>query len=204
MNWKDVAGLVSKIAPVLGGALLGPGGAAAGKLLSEVLGVESSPDKVLEALKSDPAAIVKIRELESNERIRLQELSVQADTVELQEEGKQLQAVNETMRAELAGSAGEAWYQKAWRPACGFAVATGSWISVITCCGIVFYMLRRGGLDQLPAALSIISQFASSISIILGIPGAAVGIAAWHRGKRQRVEAGEQPSPLISFGSRKP
>ncbi len=60
MTWKDVGQLVAKVAPALGGILLGPGGAAAGQLLSSALGVDSSPDKVIDALKNDPAAIVKV------------------------------------------------------------------------------------------------------------------------------------------------
>ncbi len=203
MTWKDVGQIVAKAAPALGGILAGPGGAAAGEILAKAFGVESAPDKVIDALKSDPAAIVKLRELESNERVRLEEIRTQADTAGIQEETKQLAAVNETMRAEISNSAGEAWYQKAWRPACGFAVASGSWIAAIISCYIFYSVIKLGGLTQIPTALSVISQFANSVATILAIPGAAVGISAWHRGKRQRVEAGEQSTPFISFTSRK-
>jgi hypothetical protein len=185
MTWKDVAGLVSKVAPALGGALLGPGGAAAGELLSKVLGVESSPDNVLDALKSDPAAIVKLRELESNERIRIQELSVQAETVELQESSKQLQAVNETMRAEAAST--NKW-ASLWRPFWGFVSAIAFAVFVVFVCILAYKAILRGDAN----AIAMLPGFIFSMTGLFAIPGSILGVASWHRGKMQRIGAGEK------------
>lgn len=76
----------------------------------------------------------------------------------------------------------ETWYEKAWRPACGFAVAIGSVIGVV---GITY--LGYKGISN-PAALNIIPSLSSSLVLLLGVPGAATGIAAWHKGVQQ-VEA---------------
>lgn len=74
MDWKDVAGTVAKAAPVLGAVLGGPVGAvatAAGGLLASVLGVESDPGTVAQAITADPEAMVKLRQIEADERGRL-------------------------------------------------------------------------------------------------------------------------------------
>lgn len=97
----------------------------------------------------------------------------------------QLQAVNATMQEELKNSSTESWYQKAWRPANGFCVALGSFLGVVTTCWL-FYLALLG---SHPEAIAAIPQLASSIAMILAVPGAAVGIAAWHRGMLQRESA---------------
>ncbi len=185
MTWQDVGQFVAKAAPALGGILAGPGGAAAGELLAMAFGVESAPDKVIDALKSDPSAIMKLRELESNERVRLEEIRIQADTAGIQ-------AVNETMRAEISSAPGQAWYQKAWRPANGFAVAIGSVLSIVFVCYLFYKALTSSILGvNVIAVINTLPAFAAAIAAILAIPGAAVGIAAWHRGKLQRIQEGE-------------
>jgi len=75
MGWADVGKAVAKVAPVLGAVLGGPVGAvagAAGALLSSVLGVDSDPEAVTKAL-ADPETLVKLKQIESDERQRLLE-----------------------------------------------------------------------------------------------------------------------------------
>lgn len=82
MTWKDVGRMAAQTAPVLAGALGGPAGAvasAAGALLASFLGEEPEPDAVARALR-DPAAIVRLKELEAEQRSRL--LEWQAKQVE--------------------------------------------------------------------------------------------------------------------------
>ena len=72
--WQDVGEAGAKAAPVLGGVLGGPVGAAvgaAGSLLGSLFGVEGTPDAVMQALRKDPDALVKIKELEVQERANL-------------------------------------------------------------------------------------------------------------------------------------
>lgn len=73
MDWRDIAGTVAKVAPVLGSVLGGPAGAiagAAGTLISSCLGVEPSPEAVSSAIQ-DPETLLKLREIEAQERGRL-------------------------------------------------------------------------------------------------------------------------------------
>lgn len=74
MNWKDLGKQVASAAPVLGAALGGPVGGAAGALIASVFGVENTPDAVEKAIKADPESALKLRELEQRHIERLTEL----------------------------------------------------------------------------------------------------------------------------------
>lgn len=74
MNWKDIGKQVASAAPVLGAALGGPVGGAAGALIASVFGVENTPDAVEKAIKADPESALKLRELEQRHIERLTEL----------------------------------------------------------------------------------------------------------------------------------
>lgn len=85
MDWKDVGNIVSKAAPILGAILGGPVGAAAGGALSlaaSALGVDATPEAVMQAVKDDPDALIRLRELEVQERATL----LQWQTAQIQAE----------------------------------------------------------------------------------------------------------------------
>ena len=91
MDWSKVIGLVKKAAPTLGTALGGPVGGAAGavvggvaSLIGSAFGVESdSPEAVYDALKSDPDAFVKLRQIEAENKQFLAELVLRHDQMYL-------------------------------------------------------------------------------------------------------------------------
>jgi len=93
----------------------------------------------------------------------------------------QIAAINATIVAELQNSDKEAWYQKAWRPFLGFCVGIGS-LSGVTG---VSYLAYQAIFENNPAALNTVPALAMAIATILAIPGAGVGITAWHRGVAQ-------------------
>lgn len=70
MNWDNVKEFLGGAAPVVGTLLGGPAGGAVGGLIAKALGVKDEPDAVLEALKSNPDAIIKIKELEYSKEIK--------------------------------------------------------------------------------------------------------------------------------------
>jgi hypothetical protein len=82
MNWNSIKETVGKVAPLAGTLLGGPAGAAVGGLISSALGVENSPDAVAAAL-NDPDAVVKLKELESNERQHLLQMQLATLQAEL-------------------------------------------------------------------------------------------------------------------------
>lgn len=72
MKWSDIAGMVGKVAPLLGMVVGGPAGAGFGKMVANALGVDNTPDAVAEAIRSDPDAALKLKkfELENEADIR--------------------------------------------------------------------------------------------------------------------------------------
>ena len=77
MDWKGVGNAVIKAgAPLLGGALFGPAGSVIASIISGKFGMspESTPDQVLTAIKGDPDAALKLRQIETTHVERLQEL----------------------------------------------------------------------------------------------------------------------------------
>ncbi len=77
MDWKSVSNAAISVgAPLLGGALFGPAGAAVGSIIASKFGVplDSTPDQVLAAINGDPDAALKLREIETTHVERLQEL----------------------------------------------------------------------------------------------------------------------------------
>ena len=90
MDWKGVGNAVIKAgAPLLGGALFGPAGAVVGSIIAAQFGVspDATPDQVMTAIKGDPDAALKLREIEithverlqalENERLRIETADVQ-------------------------------------------------------------------------------------------------------------------------------
>lgn len=87
MDWQDIAGTVARAAPVLGAVLGGPVGAvatAAGGLLASVLGVEAQPSAVAQAITADPEAMLKLRQIEADERARLLDWQTEQVRAELE------------------------------------------------------------------------------------------------------------------------
>lgn len=80
MNWSDLKGVIGKAAPVVGTLLGGPAGMAVGGLVAAALGTDNTPDAVSAALIGNPDALVKIRELETNSKVQLQQLAVTAES----------------------------------------------------------------------------------------------------------------------------
>ncbi len=185
---------LSAIAPWLVTALtsgpVGVAGLAATKLAGALGLTDSSIDSVKTALDSTSGVTAAewsaIVAAENEFKLAAQKLGYEHEEALCAQDIEQLKLVNETIRTELVNSATEAWYQKSWRPACGYAVAIGSLLGVVFS-GILAFMAVFG---NKPEALQVIPALASAFALILGVPGAAVGIAAWHRGMMQRNAAG--------------
>ena len=68
MEWSEIGRKVADAAPLLGVALGGPAGAAIGALVASTLGTAGNPAEVLKKLQADPAAMIRMQELEQQER----------------------------------------------------------------------------------------------------------------------------------------
>jgi hypothetical protein len=83
MSWDKVKKLVGQSAPLLGTLIGGPAGATVGALLSTALGVENTPKSIEEAIKNDPSALIKLKELELTHKVELENLAFKTLDVEL-------------------------------------------------------------------------------------------------------------------------
>lgn len=93
--WDSIKDTVGSVAPIAGSLLGGPAGGAVGSLIASALGVDNTPDAVAAAIKADPQAAVKIRQ------------------VEAQLEQTRLEVRGQVVQAEAKG---ESWLQRNWRP----------------------------------------------------------------------------------------
>lgn len=174
--------------PLLGAALPCPGGAALGAALASQIGAKSSdPADLLATLTGNAQALEQAKQFETTHVERMLDLTTQAEIAERKADSADLVAVNATMQQEAANAAAENWFQKGWRPFNGYIVGLASLVAVVAVCFPVGYAMMAN-----PANIAVIipqlPALAFNIGIILGVPGAAVGITAWHRGQLQREQ----------------
>lgn len=127
MDWSDVGKAAAKAAPLLGTALLGPAGGAIGALVASVFGVEAEPDKVAAAIKADPEAAIKLRQIENEHAREMKRMVIEAETARLAQ-------VNESLRAEIASNDK---YVRRMRPTYGYMLA----LTLVAQAGIAIYVV---------------------------------------------------------------
>lgn len=88
--WDNVKKIIGTSAPIIGTLIGGPAGTAIGGLVASALGVENTPDAIEQELKNNPEALLKLKQLESDERIKLKELAMQHARIELEERQAEL------------------------------------------------------------------------------------------------------------------
>lgn len=93
MNWMDIGRQAIQMgAPILGGALGGPAGAAVGAMIANQFGIDTpTPTNIMAAIKADPEAALKLREVELRHQERLTEMEVERfriETVDVQDARK--------------------------------------------------------------------------------------------------------------------
>lgn len=71
--WDNIKELIGTSAPVLGTLIGGPMGGAVGGLISKALGVEDTPEAIELALRNNPDALIKLKELELSKEIAILE-----------------------------------------------------------------------------------------------------------------------------------
>ncbi|WP_429497237.1 hypothetical protein ACQUFY_06740 [Robbsia andropogonis] len=149
MKWSDIAGVVGKAAPVVGTLLGGPAGAAVGSLISAALGTSNDPDAVSSALLANPDALVKLKELEENSKVQLQQLSVTAEQNRLQAATAQYaaEAGDRDSARKLAAAQPNDWV----RPSITFGLLAGAIAMVV----FVFSGMADGLLRDTTASLTV-------------------------------------------------
>lgn len=166
MSWADVGKAVAKVAPILGGVLGGPVGAiagAAGALISSALGVDADPEAITKAL-ADPETLVKLKQIESDERQRLLEWQ----TAQLNAELENVKSAREREVALAQAGHGASW-------------AT-SIVSCIVTIGffVMLYLVISGGKAELgDAGLMLLGTLATGFGAVINYYlGSSLGSAS--------------------------
>ena len=175
LHARDWASLAEKIAaigaPLIGGLLGGPAGAAVGEVVAHAIGAATTPDAIDQAIATDPSAAEKIRELEIQNKFSLRAMQTAAETA-------RIVAVNQTMQAEARSTS--LWDK--WRGAWG-------WISALAFAaqigGLVAITVQQGA----AAAAQAVASMSGVIMTLWAVPGAILGVTAWHVGQTERIKA---------------
>jgi hypothetical protein len=162
MDWKDIQAEIAAAAPVLGTLIGGPAGGAIGSIVASALGTASDPAAVQQALKTNPDAAVKLRQIEADQATELRKLMVAAENNRLTADTAAIGAVNATMQAEAKA---DHWPTYSWRPFIGFAFG--------------LYILSLFVLPLFHAQPVMLTT-----DMVLAI-GSILGIASYFRGKMQ-------------------
>lgn len=160
LDWKDLAARVVGLgAPILGQALGGPFGAAAGKILADALGAEPTPAAVGEALGRGeaPAATAAVQGAETG--------FAQALAAEAEAGRAQVAAVAETMRAEaLSGDRLQRW----WRPVYAFEL-TAECAGFAMLFGLALVGDQKFDIDALASLSGLIMTYLAARFSVLGV-----------------------------------
>lgn len=185
MDWKSVGKQAIGLGlPLLGTALAGSGGAAIGTLVASALGCDAEPQAVASAIDSDTAqAVIALRTVQENNRSELERLVITSET-------QIVLAVNQTMQVEAKSDG----IKGIWRPLWGIISAIAFAILIIGIIALGWKAITSGNVT----ALNMIPLLVTACMGLFSIPGAILGVTAWHRGKMQRVQAGEGKEALAA------
>ena len=179
--WKKIGLSLAKIGLPLLGSALGPAGGLAGAVIADVLGGDPTDPADLEMriAGATPEQIAALKQAQIESGVELKRIAAQREENRLAADTSRILSVNQTMRSE-GGS--EKWYVAAWRPFWGFISALSfAVVSVFVC-----FLAYKAVIGGVPTALNMIPQLITSFTALFAIPGAILGVAAWHRGKMQR------------------
>lgn len=182
MDWKDIGGMVAKAAPLVGSVLGGPAGGAVGGLLAKALGSDDTPDAVAETLRTDPAALERVRALEIENQQELTRMQLAAETARLTE-------INKTIRVE---SASRDPYVRRWRPTFGYAVAA-AWL--IQAVGIIAASLYAAVStpEQAGPIISAVGDMVGALGMQWAVALSVLGVNAAKDSQDKQLEAGQHP-----------
>ena len=188
MDWKDVGKSVLKVAPLIGGILGGPaagmGVATVANMVASFIGVEATPEKVMEAITQDSQKLLEVKILETQHRTELIRIQSKLEEQRIVQETQRIMTINETMRAEAKS---EHWPQWFWRPFWGLSSGT----AFLVVCIFVCYLGYQAIIAKDANAMGMIPLVIGSFTTLFGVPAAILGIAAWHRGKEKRAMLGD-------------
>ena len=147
-------------------------------------------DQVLDVAKTltgheDPKTAMEQIEADPNLQIEFKRVMQPILIKEMEEETKQLQAVNETIQFELNN---KSKFKSWWRPAFGWSVVITWFFQMMA---ISYVMVKH--IDKAPALISAMA----SLSFMWGLALAALGINIHKRNQDKQVSAGQNPLGIL-------
>lgn len=186
MDWGELGEKIASTgATLLGGAVGGPMGASLAGMVTEALGIESTdPEEIARAIGQDPKAAVKLKTIQSQERIRLQELASKQAIAKIDAQAKEQAEINKTMRQEVKA---EGTYKSGWRPFIGwiFGASAGALIA-----SLIYAIGKDPTVVSNPEFTGLLVWIFTAMATILG-----VNIGA--RSRDKRIQQGLPDSGMI-------
>ena len=171
---------LSKIAPAIIGLL---GGDKAGEKAEKVIAVARQLTGI-----ADPQEAVMAIHASPELQLRMQELTNNLIIAEMQEETRQLQAVNATMQAE---SKSEHWPQWSWRPFNGFMFGLTLFFNYAFPPVVNMFITAWGETTTRFLVAGTIPEF------VFVAWASVLGVTSWHRGVHTREQDGGGKSVIM-------
>jgi len=122
--WNNIKGIVGKVAPVLGNAIVPGIGGVAGSLISNVLGCNNTPESIESSLlTAQPEQLNKLRKLENEHKEKLIELGIENDKLFIKDKQNARQREIDIVKA--TGKKDYNLYILAWSVIIGFFILCG-------------------------------------------------------------------------------
>ena len=138
-------------------------------------GIEGAAKGIGSLAKDIRSAITGEAPIDAETMVKLENIAVRLEEIEQQLP----MAVNQTMQAEANS---EHWPQYSWRPFWGFA----SGLAFVCVAGLCCYLAYSAVVDGKAELLTSIPVLVSAFATLFAIPGAILGVTAWHRGAEKR------------------
>ncbi|WP_325894028.1 3TM-type holin [Grimontia sp. NTOU-MAR1] len=183
--WETVKRLLGSAAPLIGTVIGGPAGSAVGAMVASTLGVEATPAAIEAELKANPDALLKIKELESEERLRLNDLAFQHAALESEERKLAMTTQAATQQAELASNDA---YVRRWRPTFGYAMCL-AW-------SLLFFGLAYALVCHPTQAAALVNAVVA-LTPLFTVALAVLGISIHKRSQDKQVAKGLSPPGLF-------
>lgn len=183
--WDKIKSLIGGAAPLVGSLIGGPAGGTVGVLIADALGVENTPDAIEAELLHNPDALLKIKQMEIDERIRLRELSYQQAEMESAERKLVITEQHKLMVAELKSDDA---YVRRWRPTFGYAVCL-AWSSLFF--GICLLMIIH------PQYTEQAFDGAAKLTGLFSVALTVLGLNIHKRSQDKQISAGITPAGVF-------
>ncbi|MBV1843356.1 3TM-type holin [Photobacterium ganghwense] len=184
--WDNVKQLIGNTAPLIGSLIGGPAGGAIGSLVASALGVENSPGAIEAELRTNPDALLKLKQLEMAHEVQLRELAFRHAELESEERRLQVTQQTATVQAEMASADP---FVRRWRPTWGYTLCL-SWALMFF--GLFFVMIFHP--TEAANVVNAIVALSPLVTVALGV----LGVNIHKRSLDKQIAAGQMPLGLFA------